>query len=102
MSLGREHLPYILGRNNLIGAEIGVESGLFSQYLLETGLFAKLYSIDPWPIKIPGVYIEGEQYYAHNNEETFSDAKRRLEKYESSEILRMTSEELLKNFKQTV
>jgi hypothetical protein len=98
MNLGREYLPYILNRNNLIGAEIGVESGLFSEYLLETKLFSKLYSIDPWPVKIPGVYIEGQQYYSHNNEETFETAKNRLQKYKNSEILRMTSEEASREF----
>lgn len=92
MKNGRESLPYLLDRKGLIGAEIGVETGLFSKYLLGTGLFDKLYSIDPWSPIIPGVSQDGEQYYSENAHRTYLLAKDTLRMYgERSVILRMTS-----------
>ena len=93
--MGRNIIPFLLekGRCNLIGVEIGVEMGYFSEYLLNTGLFNKLYSIDPWCDKIPGVYQNGDQYYSSNSEYTYNFAKNLLCKYNESEILRMSSDD---------
>lgn len=94
----RGELPYILKRNNLIGVEIGVEQGFFSESLLKTGLFSKFFSVDPWAPKIPGVFREDEQFMSHNSEETFSEASKRLEKYSQCVVLRKTSEEASQMF----
>jgi hypothetical protein len=95
---GREKLPYLLERSGLIGAEIGVEEGLFSEYLLKTGLFDKFYSIDPWPNKFPGVFLNGENLVTSNNEDTYFLAVSKLEKYEASNIIRADSEHASKTF----
>jgi len=95
---GREKLPYLLNREGLIGAEIGVEEGFFSEYLLKTNLFKTLYSIDPWPNRFPGVFINGEDLVTDNNEETYAKAREKLEKYEASEVIRKSSEEASKVF----
>lgn len=95
---GREKLPHLLNRESLIGAEIGVEEGFFSEYLLKTGLFKTLYSIDPWPNRFPGVFINGEDLVIDSNEETYAKAREKLEKYEASEIIRKSSEEASKAF----
>lgn len=99
---GRETLPYLLNRTGLIGAEIGVETAAFSKYLLETKLFDRLYSIDPWTAFIPGVTQDGEQYYSENSMKTYLLAKDTLRMYgDKSRILRMTSLDAAKYFEET-
>jgi len=96
---GRETLPYLLNRTGLIGAEIGVETAAFSKYLLETGLFERLYSIDPWAALIPGVTQDGEQYYSENAMKTYLLAKDTLRMYgDKSRVLRTESAKAVKYF----
>jgi hypothetical protein len=96
---GRETLPYLLDRTGLIGAEIGVETAAFSKYLLDTGLFERLYSIDPWAALIPGVTQDGEQYYSENAMKTYLLAKDTLRMYgDQSRILRTESAKAVKYF----
>jgi hypothetical protein len=97
---GREKLPYLLDRTGLTGAEIGVEEGLFSEYLLSTGLFKSLCSIDPWPNTFPGVFLNGESLVTSNSEETYASAQAKLKKYEASKIIRASSEEASKSFEE--
>ena len=46
----KEDLPHLLNKLNLTGygAEIGVQEGVFSQYLLKTWMGKKLYLVDCW------------------------------------------------------
>lgn len=86
--IGRKQLPYLLGKEELIGVEIGVQNGDFSMYLLETGLFKTLYSIDPYPAKIPGVYQHGEQYYCEDYNQTYETALINLSRFKESILIR--------------
>lgn len=86
--VGRKEIPYLLQRTDLVGVEIGVQHGVFSMYLLESGLFKKLYSIDPYPVKIPGVFQNGEQYYCDDSNETYEIAIQNLSQYKESELIR--------------
>jgi len=85
----RIDIPYLLNRTNLIGAEIGVESGIFSEELIETGLFKTFYAIDPWPEFINGVHLlDGSSLRMENKAETYNEALNRLLKYDECTILR--------------
>lgn len=96
---GRKALPYLLEKDNLIGAEIGVQYADFSTYLLDTGLFTKLYSIDPYPVLIPGVYQYGTQYFCDDADETYKIAKLNLAKYkDSSKLIRNDSVDAAQHF----
>jgi hypothetical protein len=97
--VGRKEIPYFLQRTDLVGVEIGVQHGVFSMYLLESGLFKKLYSIDPYPVKIPGVFQNGEQYYCNDSNETYEIAVQNLSQYEESELIRKYSNVAVFDFK---
>lgn len=45
---GRFDIHSLFPNKKLIGAEIGVEWGEYSEYLLSTGFFEKFFSIDDW------------------------------------------------------
>jgi len=86
-----------------IGAEIGVQKGLFSKELCESGKFKEFYSIDPWNEDIPdvkyydyGEYVNGLDIIKNNNWETqnqiYSYAKDLLKDFECNHILRETSD----------
>lgn len=96
---GRKSIPYLLERTDLVGVEIGVQHGVFSMYLLQSGLFKKLYSIDPYPVKIPGVFQNEKQYYCNDSEETYEIALQNLSQYKESELIREYSSIAAFNFK---
>lgn len=96
--MGRERLPYMLEGTDLLGVEVGVDLGIFSEYLIKTGVFEKVFSVDPWPREFPGVFLRGEPFVHEKNEETYEEAKGRLSRYPESIILRLTSHEASKLF----
>lgn len=97
--MGREKLPFLLNKENLIGAEIGVDLGLFSETLLKSCLFKEFYAIDSWPNLIPGVTQNGDQYYNHNNEITYQECTNKLKLYKECSIIRKSSIDAANNFK---
>lgn len=78
---GRHALGYLLSEG-AVGAEFGVARGYFSESLLRSRRFARLYSIDRWS--------------DHHNEEEFSFVRDRLAPFgEYSQIIRMSFEDAL-------
>lgn len=78
---GRHALGYML-REGAVGAEFGVARGYFSESLLRSRQFARLYSIDRWD--------------DHHNEDEFSFVQGRLAAFgEKSRIIRMSFEDAL-------
>lgn len=78
---GRHVLGYML-EPNAIGAEFGVARGYFSESLLRSGRFARLYSIDKWD--------------DHHNDEEHAAVVVRLAPFGvQSQIVRMSFEEAL-------
>jgi predicted O-methyltransferase YrrM len=74
----------------IVGAEIGVFFGIYSEELLKRNPNLFLYCIDPWE-----PYIERND--ARKNQMVFRQAGRRLSKY-NAKIIRKTSVEALKDF----
>lgn len=75
---GRHALGHLLAPG-AVGAEFGVARGFFSESLLRSGRFARLYSIDKWN--------------DHHNDEEYAFVRERLAPFgAASEILRMSFE----------
>ncbi|MBN1794785.1 MAG: class I SAM-dependent methyltransferase [Candidatus Omnitrophica bacterium] len=92
----RRHLGIYASLCGLYGkaAEIGVSKGVFSEVLLRTGRFSRVYSIDPWAEHSLVVYNDCCNTSQEDQEAVYEEATRRLGAYEErNEILRMTSEE---------
>jgi hypothetical protein len=78
---GRHALGYMLSDGS-VGAEFGVARGYFSESLLRSGRFSRLYSIDKWD--------------DHHDDAEFTGVRDRLAQFgERSQILRMSFEEAL-------
>jgi hypothetical protein len=97
----REELPYLLCKNNLIGIEIGVDYGEFSELLLKTRLFSKFYCIDNWNNTF---YDVVDDYnvpltLTFNSDEIYNSAKNRLDNYKNVIIIRDKSENVYNLFK---
>ncbi len=94
-----------VGRNDLadwikdldfkVGVEIGVERGIFAETICKFNPQMKLYAVDPW--KAYGEYRD------HSDQKELDDlykySKRRLEPFENCEIIKDTSMNAVKKFK---
>lgn len=79
----RRHLLTLLEGRDLVGVEVGVYRGQFSEFLLESGRFREVVSIDPWLWNVFGV----------NPQTAYVETLARLERFgERSRVLRVTSE----------
>ena len=89
----RNELHLLLDDKNLIGVEIGVEYGSYSEYLLNTGIFKKLYSIDDWDNEFYDTVDENnEPLRIHSRNLAYLDTIKKLNKFDSSKIIREKSE----------
>lgn len=80
-NFGRNFLGYTVPKN-AIGAELGVAGGYFSDSLLMSGRFRKLFSIDAWS--------------DHHSEEEYRAVKERLGRFgPASQVLRHTFDDAL-------
>ena len=98
----RDELPYILNGLNLFGegAEIGVKSGIYSEYILKIWHGQKLYSIDPWIEFLQDEYIDSANVDKDQQEEFYKQTFQRLNRFASrSRILRCTSEKAAHQFR---
>ena len=89
---GRDDLPEFfkeMGYN--VGAEIGVEGGIFTEVLCRAGL--KVYAIDPW-MAYGDLKVNSKQ---HRHEAFYEETKKRLAPYDCT-IIRKTSMEAVKDF----
>jgi hypothetical protein len=99
----RDDLAFYLKKLGLngIGAEIGVQTGVFSEYLIKTAEFDKFYSIDFWGDVTPDVFnADGSNYIRTNSEPLYQQTIKRLEKFgDKSIVIKNTSIEASKMFK---
>jgi hypothetical protein len=90
----RDELPAVLNARRLFGqgAEIGVKTGKFSDYLLQHWKGAQLISIDPWLEDTPDAYVDHANVAQSKHEEFYEQTKARLRPYgPRSQIWRLTS-----------
>jgi len=81
-----------------VGVEIGVYKGEFTKYLVKEG--AKIYGIDPWLEYADYNYNNSEDAYLQPRQDViYGEAIKRLTPHSNCEIIRKTSMEALKDFK---
>lgn len=81
---GRNALGYLV-KDNAVGVELGVASGYFSESVLRTGKFKKLFSIDRW--------------HDHHDNNEYGFVVNRLSEFgDQSVILRKTFDEAIEDF----
>ena len=73
----------------VLGAEVGVERGVFSKFICETNPQACLYSVDPWK----GYFLGKREKSDDLMERAYQTAKERLAPYKNNKIIRKTSVE---------
>lgn len=87
----RSDLPeYFKSLGYTIGAEIGVYKGEFTELLCKAGLY--VYAIDPWA-------AYSEQPSQKREDFLYGHAQRQLKKYPNCNIIRKSSMEAVKDFK---
>ena len=92
----RLELPFLLNARRLTGSavEIGVDEGIFSEYLLEYWQGGQLISVDPWLEMLPDEYTDTCNTSQASMEEKYESTRRRLGRFgERSDIWRETSVE---------
>jgi len=92
----RLELPVVLNARRLTGTavEVGVDEGIFSEYLLEYWHGRKLLSVDPWLEMPPDEYTDTCNTPQATMEEKYESTKRRLVPFgDRSDIRRETSVE---------
>ncbi len=90
----RLELPFLLNARQLTGTavEIGVDEGIFSEYLLEYWHGQHLISVDPWLEMPPDEYTDTCNTSQATMEEKYESTRRRLAGFgDRSEIWRETS-----------
>lgn len=92
----RLELPFLLNARQLTGSavEVGVDEGIFSEYLLEYWHGKQLISVDPWLEMLPDEYSDTCNTSQASMEEKYESTKRRLAPFgDRSDIWRETSVE---------
>jgi len=98
----REQLPLLLNQLNLssVGAEIGVQEGLYSETILQKSNLKRLYSIDCWKSVDKSKYIDIANKTQLNHYYKLLKTFLRLRKFKKrSRILREFSKDASKKFK---
>lgn len=108
----RPSLKELVGKNNIVGAEIGVQQGFNAKYILDTFDVIKLYLIDPyeiyedfwwkdkWKKAQSKKILDGKKYMYDHMEELEMDGKRRLYSYmDKVEWLRKRSSDAVNDIK---
>lgn len=98
----RNELPKYLKQIGLngIGAEIGVQTGYFSEILIRDGEFEKFYSIDFWGELTPDTFnSDGSNYIRTDGESLYNQTIDRLKSYgDKSVVIKNASIEASKLF----
>lgn len=84
IDLERNKLPTLLGRDGLVGIELGVATGDYSRNILDSGLFSILYGVD--------------LYGDHHNVDEYKHALRSIGLERNYRLLRMSFDEALDLF----
>jgi hypothetical protein len=90
----REEFPHLLNAQSLTGegAEIGVQTGYYSEAILSAWQGKKLYSIDPWRTFREEDYIDVANVAQEEHDRLYRQTVSRLSRYgDRSTVLRMTS-----------
>lgn len=90
----RLELPILLNARRLTGSavEVGVDEGIFSEYLLEYWDGERLISVDPWREMPPDEYTDTCNISQASMERKYETAKRRLASFgDRSDVWRETS-----------
>jgi hypothetical protein len=97
-----------MGRNNLAelfaelkfkkGVEVGVDRGEFSEVICKANPQTQVFGVDPWfpDAYEPNTYVDEEQPYF---DQCYKETSERLAPYKNYTIIRKTSVEALKDFK---
>jgi hypothetical protein len=99
--LNRNHFPFLLNFLGLTGegAEIGVQTGSFSEIILRESKVRLLYSIDPWKEFKEASYKDVANLSQNEQDLVYDAAVKRLAVYKDrSSILRKTSLEAVREF----
>jgi len=94
--MSREQIPRLLDDLKLLGSgvEVGVQSGVFSEAILEYWTGRRLISIDPWAEAAAADYVDIANVDTASHETLYGDTLRRLRRFgERSEVWRMTGSE---------
>jgi len=78
-----------------VGVEIGVYKGQFTRYLLKEG--AEVYAVDPW--REYADYGDPKVHFQARQDEIYESARNRLSGYPNCHLVRKTSMEAVKDFK---
>jgi len=92
----REQLPLLLNQGGLtgVGAEIGVQTGAFSEWILDYWKGRRLISIDPWLEYAHDDYVDVANCDQASQEVLHQGALRRLHRFrDRSSVWRMTGSE---------
>lgn len=95
----REDLPLLLNRLGLVGvgAEVGVQSGAFSAWILHRWAGASLISIDPWRAADPDEYIDIANVEQSRHDELYRATVHRLAPFGTrSQIWRTTGADAIR------
>jgi hypothetical protein len=95
----REDLPAMLNRLGLVGvgAEIGVQSGAYSAWILHRWAGATLISIDPWLADDPEAYVDIANVKQGRHDELYRTTVRRLAPFGTrSQIWRTTGSDAIR------
>lgn len=95
-NFGRNQMAALLKELNYeIGVEVGVAAGEYSEVLCKENPNMKIYGVDPWtPLRDYRDYTKRATF-----ERLYDDTLKRLEGFTNYEIIRETSMEALKHFK---
>jgi hypothetical protein len=97
----REELPFFLNACGLLGegAEIGVQTGYFSEVILRTWRGKRLYSIDPWRTFPQAGYQDAANVEQATHDGFYDQTVTRLRRFGCrSQVLRTTSREAAARF----
>ena len=91
--LHRDYLIFKLNKlnNGLVGAEIGVQKGIFSKYILDTLKIKNLYLIDPWSHDTSGKYKDTANVIQKKQDLIYKTALYNTRSFSNKTILRKTS-----------
>jgi hypothetical protein len=99
-NMGRNQLAQLFAELDFRGgAEIGVDQGLYSEVLCKANPNLHLYGVDPWKVEAYEPGIAGITDDPIWFESDYQQAKTRLASYPNCTIVRKTSAEALKDFK---
>jgi hypothetical protein len=99
-NIGREILPFLCKRKNMVGVEIGVDHAKYSKYLLKTGLFDFFYCVDDWNATFYDVLDDSGNplKLLFSSDLIYKSAKNNLSDFDNVSVIRKTSKDAVLQF----